>query len=245
MRLLDRSPPRVALTRAGSRLLTEARAALAGVDRVRDVAETLAQGHTTNVVRIGTAPGLGQWLAKGFAAMRALAPDLELVLVEGGARSHAAAVASGALDAALVRGELPDVEATVHHVGTDAVSVVLPAIHPAAALESVPVSALANLRLRLPARTSDPVLYDAVLRRCRSEGIDVRRGRDIDSLDDAVLEIGASSTAWTAVHREGWVPPPCSAEIRPFDPPLCIPVQVLLPPNGPEACEQGLVEAFR
>jgi DNA-binding transcriptional LysR family regulator len=245
VRLLDRSPRRVALTGAGARLLAEARAALAGVDRVRDVAEALSHGHSADVVRIGTAPGLGHRLAKGLAAMHALAPNVEPVIVGGEARAHAAAVMSGALDAALVRGELPGVDAKVCLVGTDAVSVLLPARHPAAALQAVPVSALVDLRLRLPARAADPVLHDAVLARCRSEGIDVRRGRDIGSLDHAALEIGAAQTAWTPVHREGWTPPSCSVEIRPFDPPLCIPVQVLLPPNGPEVCEQGLVDAFR
>ena len=244
VRLVDRSPHRVALTRAGARLLTEARAALAGVDRIREVADALASGRTATI-RIGTAPGLGQRLARGLAAVRAIAPDVEPVLVDGQARRHAAAVASGTLDAALVRGELSGVEAKVVRVGADAVSVVLPHGHPAAARESVPLSALADLRLRLPSRAADPVLHDAVLARYRGEGRNVRPGRDVGSLDDAVLEIGTAGTAWTAVHREGWTPPNCSVAVRPFDPPLHIAVQVVLPPDGPPACEQRFIDAFR
>jgi DNA-binding transcriptional LysR family regulator len=244
VRLLDRSPRRVALTRAGARLLPEARAALSGIDRLRDAADALAHGNAA-AVRIGTEPGLGRRLARGLAAVRALAPEVEPVLVEGDTRSHAFAVAAGTLDTALVRGDVPDVDVRVFPVGLDAVSVVLPSRHPAATLAAVPLKALADLRLRLPARRADPVLHDAVLSRYRSEGLDVRRGRDTGSLDDAELEIGAGGSAWTAVHHEGWAPSTCGVTTLPFDPPLRLPVQVLLPPQGPPGCEQRLVDAFR
>ncbi|MFD5704490.1 LysR family transcriptional regulator [Streptomyces lasiicapitis] len=251
--LLTRSPRRVALTADGVQLLAEARAALAAVDRVRDVAEELATGRT-GALRIGTSPGLGRRLAHGLATLRELAPDVELILVDGPARAHAAAVASGELRAALVR-TAPPPRAGVHAVrlGEDPLSAVLPRTHPAAAAPAVRVRELADLRLRLPPRDGDPVLHDAVLARCADEEAAVARGRDVTSVDDAVLEIGTGTPAWTVVHSERTEVDRCASEtyrgpraaVRPFDPPLGVPVHMLLPIRWAATCRDALVDAFR
>ncbi|GAA1852098.1 LysR family transcriptional regulator [Pseudonocardia ailaonensis] len=237
LRLLDRSPHRVALTPAGRRLLAEVRAALSGIDRIRDVAEAFGRG-LGRTLRIGSTPGLERRLADGVTALRAIAPPSELVLVEGDARAHAAAVASGALDAALVRGAGPDGVV----VGYDPISLVVPTAHPAARLDAIPPAALEGLRLRLPARRSDPVLHDAVLAHTAAAGVVPHRGRDVASVADAALEIGAGGTAWTAIHGTTWQATTCSVTLRPADPPLTVPVRLLLPAGG--SCTDLLVEAF-
>ncbi|GEL21206.1 LysR family transcriptional regulator [Pseudonocardia sulfidoxydans NBRC 16205] len=238
LRLLERSPHRVALTAAGRQLLAEVRAALAAIDRVRDVADTIGRrlGHT---IRIGTTPGLDKRLADGVTALYESAPGSELVLVEGDAVANTAGVASGALDAALVRGTGPGGVV----VGHDPISLIVPAAHDTARMGAVPFAALSDLRLRLPARRADPVLHDAVLGWCAATGVVPRRGRDVVSVDDAALEIGTGGREWTAVHGDTWHPATCSVVLRPADPALTVPIRLLLPPDA--RCTDVVVEAFR
>ncbi|TCK22140.1 LysR family transcriptional regulator [Pseudonocardia endophytica] len=244
VRLLDRSPHRVVLTAAGRRLLGEARAALAGVDRVRDVADALLKGRE-GAVRIGTTPGLAERLGRGLTAVRALSPDVEVVLVEGSARAHAAAVATGALDTALVREDTSVDGTTAVGVGDDEVVALLPHAHPAASTSVVDVHALADLRLRLPPRRSDPTLHDAVLARCAEVGLVPRRGRDVVSVEDAALEISAGGADWTVVHPSGVDRTSCGTVARPFAPSLTVPVRLLLPAGAVGGCRDALVDAFR
>jgi len=242
VRLLDRTPRRVALTGDGTRLLAEARAALAAVDRVREVADELAAGRA-GVFRLGTSPGLGDRLRAGVGRLRACSPDLELRLVEGTLADHARGVRRGELDAALVRGtvDMPGVRATP--LWAESLRVVLPRGHPAAA-GPVAVRDLADLRLRLPPRDADPALHVAVLGRCVAEGLDPARGRDVGSVEDAAIEIGAGDPAWTVVHGDQSGPASCGAMVRPFAPPLTVPGQLLLPETGAPECAAALAEAF-
>ncbi|MEV4625607.1 LysR family transcriptional regulator [Micromonospora sp. NPDC049523] len=251
VRLFRRTSRRVTLTSDGSRLLVEARAALAAVDRVRGVADELSRGRT-GVLRLGTSPGLGERLPRGLATLRALAPDVELVLVGGPGQAHAAAVGAGELGAAIVRGDVEAPQVRASPLGHDSYSAVLPADHPAAQGRTVRIEALADLRLRLPSRTEDPSLHDAVLARCAEADVLVRRGRDLTSVEDTVFEIGAGSGAWTVLPDTLLDVSSCARSVgartvavRPFDPPLRLPVRLLLPARQPDPCGQALVDAFR
>lgn len=250
--LLTRTSRRVALTSEGVRLLAEARAALAADDRVRDLAAELARGRT-GMLRIGTIPGLGDRLPRGLAALRARAPGVELVLVDGTGPAHAAAVASGELDAAVVRGDVGAAgRVRAAPLGEDSYCVVLPAGHPAADGDAVRVEQLADLRLRLPSRGTDRSLHDAVLARCAEADVLVRRGREVTSIEDAALEIGASAGAWTVLPAPLVEAAACghtfgasTVAVRPLDPPLRLPVRLLVSAAEPSSCAQALADAFR
>ncbi|WP_433296647.1 LysR family transcriptional regulator [Pseudonocardia sp. CA-142604] len=244
VRLLERTSHRVALTDDGIRVLAEVRAALAAVDRIRDVAGVLARGRA-NVVRLGTAPGLGRRLLHGLTTLRGMAPDVELVLVDGAGPAHAAAVAAGELDMALVRGPVVAAGVRATQVGADELLAVLPAAHPAAAEPAVQVEALADLRLRLPSAAGDPAFHDAVIARCAEVGFVPGRGRHVVSVEDAALEIAAGADAWTVVVGEQGDPSSCSLAVRPFDPPLCVPVQLLQPATGARRCQDRIADVFR
>jgi DNA-binding transcriptional LysR family regulator len=103
VRLLERTSQRVVLTSDGKRLLDEARAALAAVDRVHTMAAELTAGRAA-VLRVGTTPGVGPRLSRAAARWRAVVPDLTLVLVDGTVAEHIAALRAGELNIALVRG---------------------------------------------------------------------------------------------------------------------------------------------
>lgn len=92
------------LTPDGERLLVEARAVLAAVDRVTAVAAELA-ATPSRVLRIGMSPGLGARLARGLEMLRQSNSDLdiELELVAIPVVEQLAAVARGEMDLALLR----------------------------------------------------------------------------------------------------------------------------------------------
>jgi DNA-binding transcriptional LysR family regulator len=244
VRLLERSSRRVVLTGDGQRLLAEARAALAAVDRVRTVADELRAGRG-GTLRLGTSAGLGERVRRGVARMREGAPDLALTLVDGTPETHAAALRAGELDIALVRGPVRAHGLRAVHLWHDAVQVVLPAGHPLAAGPTLPVAALADLTLRLPDRAADPALHDAVLAACRAAGVTPALGRPVRSVEDAVVEIALSDHDATVVHTCGSGTAPGGVAVRPLDPPVVTPGHLLLRTDGPPDCLGALVDAFR
>jgi DNA-binding transcriptional LysR family regulator len=242
VRLLERTSRRVALTGDGKRLLDEARAALAAVDRVRTVASELSSGHAA-VLRIGTTPGVGPRLSRAAARLRAAVPDLTLTLVDGTIAAHTAALRAGELDIALVRGAMAARDLEAVEVWREPLHVLLPTAHPAAARPAVPVAALADLTLRLPDRTTDPALHDALLAACGVAGVVPSTGRPVRSLEDAAVEIGMS-------ERDATVVCGCTAEavlgvaVRPLAPPVEVPALLLVRPPASPGCLDALVAAL-
>lgn len=243
VRLLDRTPRQVALTGHGARLLGEAREALAAVDRVRSVADDLASGRS-GLFRLGTSPALGHRVARGLAAIQALAPDIEVELVDGPVSAHVAAIAAGRVNAALVRGRVRSPRVREVPLWTETLHAVLPAAHPAAAHATVRPAALADLRLRLPSRASDPALRDAVLHDCAADGVEPVPGRDVTSVDDAALEIGSGGRDWTVVYGDRPDLASCAVAVRPFEPAIVVPGTLLVPAGHTPECQDALVAAF-
>jgi DNA-binding transcriptional LysR family regulator len=242
VRLLERTSRRVALTGDGRRLLDEARATLAAVDRMRAVAADLSAGRAGEL-RVGTTPGVGARLSRAAAKLRAAAPDLALTLVDGTIAAHTAALRAGELDIALVRGAGGPGELRAAEVWRDPLQVLLPATHPAAAAPAVPVAALAELTLRLPDRASDPALRDALLGACRDAGVEPRTGRPVRSLEDAAVEIGMSTRDATVVCGcAGW--PGLGVAVRPLDPLVEVPGVLLTRADTSQECVDALVAAL-
>jgi DNA-binding transcriptional LysR family regulator len=242
VRLLERSSRRVALTGDGERLLAEARAALAAVERVRSVAAELAAGRGVTF-RVGTSSGLGERVRRGVARMRVNAPDLALVLVDGPAEAHSAALRAGELDIALVRGPVRARGLRAVELWRDPVHVVLPAGHPAAGKDVVPIDTLADLALRLPERAADPALHDTVLAACRAAGFTPSLGRPVRSVEDVIVEIGLAERDAAVVHGCG-DGGPAGVAVRPLDPPVETPGYLLVRADGPPDCLAALVDAF-
>jgi DNA-binding transcriptional LysR family regulator len=241
VRLLERTSRRVALTGDGERLLVEARSALAAVDRVRAVAGELAAGRVATL-RMGTSPGLGERVRRGVARMRAHTPDLSVVLVDGSVQAHGSALRAGELDIALVRGPIRIRGLHAVELWRDRLHIVLPADHPDADRHEVPISALADLVLRLPERSTDTALHDAVLAACRAAGFAPCLGRPVRSVEDALVEIGLGER--TATVGLGCAGSQAGVVVRPLDPPVEVPGHLLLARAGGQECLRGLVTAF-
>ncbi|MFQ6395950.1 LysR family transcriptional regulator [Nocardia sp. KC 131] len=203
--LLDRSPRHVRLTDAGECFLPEAEAVLAAVDRAR---ATIA-GHAatrTATLRIGTSAGLGAHLERVLDELIALAPDLAVDLVSAPTRTRLEQVAAGELDAAFLRGgpdpaglpQLPGVR--LIPIWRDPLLAALPAQHPLAHAETVALTDLATLPLRLTQRRNNPALIDLIIGACHSAGVEPLPGPNSVNLENTLAAIGTGPPSWTLVY---------------------------------------------
>ena len=198
--LFDRSPRHVRLTPAGSRLLPQARAVLAAVERARAVvAEELAVQRDS--LRIGTSTGMGERLDDVLTAFAELAPQAAADLRYVPTRDRLEQVAEGALDAAFVRGEQEEDERLrIVPVWQEPLVAVLPAAHPLAAHAELSLAELAALPLRLTPRRNNPPLVDLVLSACRDAGFEPVPGPPSTALQDTLAAIGSGTPMWTVVY---------------------------------------------
>jgi DNA-binding transcriptional LysR family regulator len=221
--LFDRSARTVRLTSAGSRLLPEARAVLNAADRAR-----LAVAAPANrTLRLGSSTGLGDRLARVLHELRVARPGTEATLVSAPTRVRLERVAGGRLDAAFVRGvsSAPGVE--LIEVWQDRLSVALPATHEWAGASVVPLSALAELPLRMVPRRLNPPLVDLLLDACAANGFTPAAGDHPDTLENTLAAIAAGPPSWTVLyeaHARTLHPP--HVVFRPTDPELIMPTML-------------------
>jgi DNA-binding transcriptional LysR family regulator len=242
LRLLDRSSRRVQLTGDGERILREALAVLAAADRTVEVAAELVAGQA-GVFRIGTSPGLRRRLERGLARLRETAPGIEIKLSSRPPSEQLEAVRTGELDVAFLRGRAADAGVRAVELWQDKLSVILPAAYSTGS--AVKLIDLAELALRLPPRVEDRALYDRIVDACREAGFEPRLGRPIHSLEDAIVEMTNGSPAWTVIYGEA-----CGSAdteqlaMRPLEPPLTMPGNLVVNDKQPPPCLAALVSAF-
>jgi DNA-binding transcriptional LysR family regulator len=245
--LLDRSPRKVALTDAGTRVLDAARDALAAADRVAAAARRTRGGAT---VRIGTAAGLTARLERGIDALRAQHPELELVLADLPLADRLAGLRRGELDLALARGRISGPGLRVLPAWSERLHAVVPAHHPLAGRDAIALQELAGSTLRLPGKTSHPELHDAAVSALHAAGVQPPLGRPAGSAADTVVEIGSSGSAgpgsWALLPAE-LVDLAGSSRVRsiPLDPPAHVTGCVITVADHLPGCVEKAVEAFR
>ncbi|GAA1149210.1 LysR family transcriptional regulator [Kribbella jejuensis] len=239
LQLLDRSSRHVRLTGDGERMLHEARAVLAAADRATEVAAALAAG-TSGVLRIGTAPGLRDRLERGLTGLRKQTPDLAVQLSSGTTAEHLAALRSGELDVAFVRGEVVAADVQVTELWRDPLSVLVPTAYRAD--DGVKLIDLAALPLRLP---DDAWLRDHLVAACRDAGFEPVLGRPIDDFEAAVVEMSTGSPAWTVVYGTACEAAEGALWMGLLNPPRTAPGNLLTLAGRSPECLRELIEAFR
>jgi DNA-binding transcriptional LysR family regulator len=100
-RLFDRSERRVRLTVAGEAFLPHARAVLEATTAARDAVESL-RGELAGELTIGTIPSPAPVLMRRLGELQRQHPKLRLTIRTGDPEGLATAVATGALDAAVI-----------------------------------------------------------------------------------------------------------------------------------------------
>jgi len=246
-RLLDRSPRKVALTDAGTRVLDAARDALAAADRVT-VAARLAWDGTR--IRIGTAAGLTARLERGIDALHAQHPEFELVLADLPLADRLTGLRRGELDLALARGRIFGPGLRALPAWTEPLHAVVSVHHPLARRDVVALRELAGSTLRLPCKTSHPELHDAASSALNAADVQPLLGRPAGSAADTVVEIGLSGAdgpgSWALLPAD-LVDLAGSSRVRsiPLDPPAHVTGCVITVADHLPGCVEKAVEAFR
>ncbi|SDF74051.1 DNA-binding transcriptional regulator, LysR family [Lentzea fradiae] len=235
VRLFDRTSRSVRLTPAGERVLVAARDTLSAAARVRVVA-----GAQAAAVRIGVAtcvtPRLDRALTLLSEGDRAVEP--ELVSLPVGARVDA--VRAGELDVALVRGAFANQAVTAVRAWSEPLHVVVPKTHPAADAEAVRFGDLDPDELRLPARESDPPLFDAILAALPA----APRRPPAGDLLSVLFEVGTAPRGWTLLPAEQLGSSSPRLRQLPLDPPVSVDGHVVTSRATPDTCVASYVAAF-
>ncbi|WP_410573591.1 LysR family transcriptional regulator [Amycolatopsis sp. cmx-4-61] len=238
-RLFDRSPRHVRLTPAGERVLEAARETLAAAARVRVVA-----GEPAAHLRIGVASGLTPRLERAAQLLLDGDRPAQASLVDLPVAARLAAVRSGELDLALVRGPVEADGVRVVRAWSEPLLAVVSEEHPAAGSPAVRPADLDPAALRLPAREEDPAWHDAVVAAWHGAG-GGPGGRSGGSVLTVLIEVGSGHGAWTVLTAEqlsGFAARRVRA--RPLDPPLSIDGHIVASLRTPPVCVSSFVRAF-
>jgi DNA-binding transcriptional LysR family regulator len=166
--LLERTTHRVELTAAGKVFLTEARQALAQVDRAAAVARRPACSGPT--LRVGVLDPSYDSMPQILRHIQVRYPELEIHQVEAGVPQQFALLMGGCLDVGLGRACLAPPEVASHLVRLDPLGVLVSECHRFAAPHGVPVAALAEEPLLLAKQERSPEFNQFVVELCRSVG---------------------------------------------------------------------------
>ncbi|MGH2890531.1 MAG: LysR substrate-binding domain-containing protein [Solirubrobacteraceae bacterium] len=174
-RLLERTRRRVELTAAGDAFLRDARTMLAELDRAVATARAIDSGQA-GVLRIGfVGSALHSILPAAVQRFRRARPQVEVDLRERSTVEGLRALATGAVDIALVRPPIePDPALRVEVVLRERTIAVLPADHALAALRRVPLRRLAAEPLVLFPRAQAPGFHDLLIGRLAATGVSPR-----------------------------------------------------------------------
>ena len=176
--LFARTSREVKLTEAGEAFISGARRALAEADAAVVSARRTAEGELGTLriayswsARFETLPALGAAFAQRF-------PDVELIAEEMWNSQMTAALRSGSVDLAVA--VCPEVvgELAYMRVRSEPIVALLSSEHELAALETIPLDALADERFLIFPRELAPRLFDFFVSECRSAGFEPRHSRE-------------------------------------------------------------------
>ena len=173
VRLFERTKRRVALTEAGQTLLREARAILAHTERAVLLTRRAARGEVGEL-RVGftAASPFQPVVPRLIDAYRRASPDVHLTLVEMPSKPQIAALAENRLDVGFIREPLdPPGEALCFRpILREPLLAVLRADHPLAALDPVPLAALADQPFVFYPQEYGTATHEQVMALCAGAG---------------------------------------------------------------------------
>lgn len=219
LRLFERTGRAARLTAAGERLLPRARAALATVDSVRELAAELS-GATGAVLRLGTARAFADRVHQALDMLAARSPDIRVEIREDSREARLAGVRSGALDAALIRGEHQSNGLRLLPLWEQPVLVAVPAGHPLARHDRLGPEELIATPVRLAPRERNPAFRDLIVGSLRTTGSEPLLGPEFTTLHETLAALASDAAAgapsWTVFDYSGPLPRVGRIELRPW-----------------------------
>jgi len=190
VKLFERTKRRVEVTEVGLRLVEEARKVLAQVEQAAKVASRTSKGELGHL-------SLGMiWERKLLVeALRMFAkryPDVHVDLHRLSWREQSQALAEGRLHVGfMIATPTRDPSLIYETLGWDPLVVGLPERHHLAALERVPLRALANERYIMFQREINPNIYDEIIAVCRNAGFSLNIVHQVNSIYSSMALVAA------------------------------------------------------
>lgn len=205
VQLVERHPRRVLLTAAGDRVVARARAVLAQVDEIHDIAAR-ARDPEAGTVRLGIIPTLAPYLLPHVVpALRERFPALELLLVEEKTDTILRRLREGGLDAGILATPVDGAHLHEEPLFAERFELAVAADHPlAAGGKPVATDVLAGLDVLL--LEEGHCLRDQALSVCRLAGADERAGFRATSLE-TLRQMVAAGVGITLLPRLSVTPP--------------------------------------
>ncbi|HEV2068167.1 MAG TPA: LysR substrate-binding domain-containing protein, partial [Acidimicrobiales bacterium] len=189
--LLVRSRRGVELTPAGQAFLDEARATLSQARRAARVPQRVARGEVGRL-RIGHVDSASsELLPTALRAFHDRYPDVRLAVEEYRTAALVQALRSDHLDVAFVRPPVTDDGLHCEVVVHEPLVVAMPAEHPLADDERVPIERLADERFIVAPWHEHPALHDEVIATCRRAGFDPSIAEEAYPISSVVLLVAA------------------------------------------------------
>jgi DNA-binding transcriptional LysR family regulator len=194
VRLFDRTPHVVSLTRAGAALLDEARRVLRQAEIAQTAARDAAQ-RSAHQLRLGHLPELlPSSVARAMWMLGAGDAPMHIRLETGPALRLIGELRARQLDAVIVGLPIPANGLRITRIGAARAVAALPAGHPYASSRCVALRRLAPERIIVLPRESNPAFHTAIVAMCRDAGLSpdlVETGEA--RADHAVLAVAAGA----------------------------------------------------
>ncbi len=193
--LFHRVPHGAELTEAGRAFLVEARATLAAAERAKLAAQRAHRGDTGSLaLGLTGASTFNAVVAGTIRAFRRTWPGVLLSLEEHNTKRLVERLARGELDAAFLRPGAAEMEGlSLRRFPDEPMVIALPAGHPLAAQERMPLAALAGepfILYPFP-RIIGSSLYDEVVAACRACGFEPVAGQEAPQITSVVNLVAA------------------------------------------------------
>ena len=191
VKLFHRTKRQVQLTDAGRMFVQEARVILAQASHAANLASRVNHGEvgqlTIGVAGPADAPIFVQIL-RAFAQKH---PKVRIVLRNMSTLDQTQAISEGRLHVGFVALPIDDAGLATETVMRRPIMIALPADHPLATRDRVPLKALAGEAQIMFARSNGPRFFDAVLAACREAGFSMNIAHEVDNLYTACALVAA------------------------------------------------------
>lgn len=172
VKLVERNPRSVALTAAGERFYTDAKAILAALDQAAKNAQAAARGDA-GTLTVGFTMCAAYSVVPGYARVFAAAcPGVALNLREVVSNDLAAQVQAGRIDAAIMFPGVHEKDLAQRTVVSEPLCVALSRSHPRARSRQLKIEQLAEESFVLASDEAAPTLRTAIVEHCRLGGFE-------------------------------------------------------------------------
>jgi DNA-binding transcriptional LysR family regulator len=221
-RLFERSGRTVELTPAGQALLPAARRALAAAGEAVEIARRTAAGDDSTPLRVDISSGGIETGALILRRLRREHPEIAVRQVEVGVARGIDLLRAGELDVLLGLAIAAPDEVRTEPIRRERMLVGMSAGHPLASHDEVPVSALAEVKLLLPADHAAGEWNAFVEDHCRRAGVNPQRFDGVTHGSVSAAEIVREGGC--VVPTMAWTEPPVGIVFRPVvSPPALFP----------------------